>query len=97
MTGTYNAFMGSCAGYNNTVSNNLFVGSKAGYSTFVGQQRTFIGYQAGYTTTGKGNIFFGTAACTQKNPGPADGRLVRPEACTQDDKPLWWSLLAAER
>lgn len=62
--GTYNIFLGSDAGIQNTDGEyNLFVGAKSGYSNVSGYYNLFIGNQAGYSNIdGYSNVYIGTNA-----------------------------------
>ncbi len=60
-TGTYNAFVGGLAGFENKGgSNNAFFGAEAGKNNSFGNNNSFFGAFAGNaTTTGSDNSFFG--------------------------------------
>lgn len=60
-TGTYNTFMGSGAGQQNTTgSYNTYYGYQAGKPNTVGNHNTFVGYQSGQLNTdGSDNVFIG--------------------------------------
>ena len=63
-TGTYNAFVGGLAGFENKGgSNNSFFGAEAGKNNSFGNNNSFFGAYAGNaTTTGSDNSFFGNRA-----------------------------------
>jgi hypothetical protein len=63
-TGTYNSFIGSGAGNNNTSGYaGTFLGYNSGSLNTTGVANTFLGYQSGFiNTTGTGNTFIGVDA-----------------------------------
>jgi hypothetical protein len=63
LEGPTNTFYGLDAGSITTGNNNSFLGSAAGYSNTMGDGNSFFGYNAGYfNTTGYSNSFFGDYA-----------------------------------
>ena len=62
-TASFNTFVGSLAGLNNTTGGgNTFIGSGAGSSNTAGVQDSFLGTRAGNANTGSFNSFFGNEA-----------------------------------
>jgi hypothetical protein len=68
---TKNTFIGSFAGYSNTIgSKNTFMGYRSGYTNTTGYENTYIGDQAGSSNnTGSFNTFVGESSGSQNTTG----------------------------
>ena len=70
ISGTNNVAIGDSAGFSNDTKGSVFIGSKAGYSNTVGTRNTFVGYLSGYTsTTSTQNTHLGSYAGSNHRTG----------------------------